>query len=410
MIMKASARKIKDGVYWTGVFDWDIRNYHGYTLNGTTYNSYLVFGADKVVLIDNTFPGTSSQMWGRIEDAFNREGRELKVDVIIQNHIETDHSGALVEIHKKFPEAPIYCTKIAVEGLKKHYPALEDADFRTVKTGYILDIGDRQFAFLEAKMLHWPDSMFTLLMDEGILFSNDAFGQHLCFKDRFDVDIPNYFLMDAAKKFYANLLTPLSMLVLRKFEEIKELELLEKINMIAPSHGQIWTDPMQIISAYSDWATGKCENMATIVYDTMHYSTQKMAHSLAEGLIDEDIKVNMYFLHEDERSEMVKDILESKALLIGVPTLFNEPYPSVGDFMYYLKGLSFARTGVRRLAVTFGSKGWSGKTVDKLAESLEKCGFQVQDKYEVDYLPTEDELNKCYQIGRKLGEEIKKAG
>ena len=126
--------------------------------------------------------------------------------------------------------------------------------------------------------------------------------------------------MDAAKKFYANLITPLSMLVLRKFEEIKELELLEKINMIAPSHGQIWTDPMQIISAYSDWATGKCDNMATIVYDTMHSSTRKMAHSLAEGLIHEDIKVNMYFLHEDERSEIIKDILESKALLLGVPT------------------------------------------------------------------------------------------
>ena len=342
--MKASARKIKDGVYWIGVLDWDIRNYHGYTLNvDDTYNSYLVFGVDKVVLIDNTFPGTSSQMWGRIEDAFNREGRELKVDVIIQNHIETDHSGALVEIHKKFPEAPIYCTEIAVEGLKKHYPALEDADFRTVKTGYVLDIGDRQFAFLEAKMLHWPDSMFTLLMDEGILFSNDAFGQHICFKDRFDVDIPNYLLMDAAKKFYANLITPLSMLLLRKFEEIKELELLEKINIIAPSHGQIWTDPMQIISAYSDWATGKCDNMATIVYDTMHSSTRKMAHSLAEGLIYEDIKVNMYFLHDDERSEIIKDILESKALLLGVPTLFNEPYPSVGDSDILFEGFEFCQ-------------------------------------------------------------------
>lgn len=406
--MKASAMKIKDGVYWVGVLDWDLRNYHGYTLKGTTYNSYLIFGKDKTVLIDNTYPGTSNQMWGRIEDAFVKEDRELEVDAIIQNHIEMDHSGALVEIHKRFPGAPIYCTKTAVDGLKRYYSSLGDADFRTVKTGHVLDIGDRQFTFLEAKMLHWPDSMFTLLVDEGILFSNDAFGQHLCLKDRFDVDIPKYLLMDAAKKFYANLITPLSMLVLRKFEEIKELELLDKINMIAPSHGQIWTDPMKIISAYSDWATGKCENKATIVYDTMHFSTQKMAHSLAEGLIDEDVKVSMYFLHEDERSEMVKDVLESKALLIGVPTLFNEPYPSIGDVMYYLKGLSFSRTGVRRLAVTFGSKGWSGKTVDKLAKSMEECGFQVLDQYEVDFLPTEEELDNCYEIGRRLGKEIKK--
>ncbi len=235
------------------------------------------------------------------------------------------------------------------------------------------------------------------------------FGQHLCFKDRLDTDIPNYELMNAARKFYANLITPLSKLVVRKFEEITELELLDKVKMIAPAHGQIWTDPMRIISAYSDWATGKCQDMATIIYDTMHYSTRMMAHALAEGLIAEDIKVNMYFIHEDERSEMVKDILESKALLVGVPTLFNEPYPSVGDLMYYLKGLNFAMTGVKKRAVTFGSKGWSGKAVDKLAESLEQCGFQVMDKYEVDYVPTEEQLDKCFEIGRKLGNEIKNA-
>ncbi|MCE5213487.1 MAG: FprA family A-type flavoprotein [Methanobacterium sp.] len=405
--MKATAVKMADGVYWTGVLDWDIRNYHGYTLDGTTYNSYLVFCQDKAVLIDNTYPGSSAQMWGRIEDAFEREGRELKIDVIIQNHIEKDHSGALVEIHKKFPDAPIYCTAPAVMGLKKHYSGLEDADFNMVKTGDTLEVGDRQFAFLQAQMLHWPDSMFTLLADEGILFSNDAFGQHLCFKDRLDTDIPEYVLMDAAKKFYANLITPFSMVLLQKFKEITELGLLDKINMIAPSHGQIWTDPGKVITAYTDWATGKCEDMATIIYDTMHYSTRTMAHALAEGLIVEDIKVNMYFIHEDERSEMVKSILDSKALLVGVPTLFNGPYPSVGDLMYYLKGLNFGMTGVKRRAVTFGSKGWSGKAVDQLAESLDENGFQVMDKYEVDYVPTDEMLNKCFEIGRKLGEEIK---
>ncbi len=408
--MKADAIKITDGVYWTGVLDWDIRSYHGYTLNGTTYNSYLVFGADKAVIIDNTYPGSSPQMWGRIKDAFQKEGRELKVDAIIQNHIEKDHSGALVEIHKKFPEAPIYCTETAVPGLARHYPSLEGADFKTVKTGDTLDIGGRPFAFLEAKMLHWPDSMFTLLADEGILFSNDAFGQHLCFTKRLDNEIPEYVLMEAAQKFYANLITPLSMLVLRKLEEVKELGLLEKINMIAPAHGQIWTDPMKIIGAYSNWATGKCEDKATIIYDTMHQSTQKMAHALAEGLIAGGVDVKMYFLHADERSEMVKDILNSKAVLIGVPTLFNEPYPSIGDLMYYLKGLGFARTGIKRLAVTFGSKGWSGKAIDKVAESLETVGFQVLNKYEVDYVPTEDELEKCYEIGLELSQNIKAMG
>lgn len=406
--MKADAVKIGKGVYWVGVFDWDIRSYHGYTLKGTTYNCYLVFSENKVTLLDNTYPGSSPQMWGRIRDAFQKEGKPLKLDYIIQNHIEKDHSGALIEIHKRFPEAPIYCSQVAINGLKQHYPGLEKADFHPVKTGDTLDVDGRTFAFLDAKMLHWPDSMFTLLADEGILFSNDAFGQHLCFRERYDHEIPENVLMDAAQKFYANLITPASMLVLRKFEEVKELGLLEQIKMIAPSHGQIWTEPLKIIGAYTDWATGQCQNKATIIYDTMHYSTRSMAHALAEGLMAGNVDVVMYFLHDDERSEMIKDILDSKGVLIGVPTLFNGPYPSVGDLLYYLEGLSFQRTGIKRLATTFGSKGWSGKAVDKVADSLEKFGFQVLDKYEVNYVPSEEELDKCYEIGKNMAAEIKK--
>lgn len=199
--------------------------------------------------------------------------------------------------------------------------------------------------------------MFTLYAEEGILFSNDAFGQHICFPQRYDHEIPEYVLMDAAKKFYANLITPLSKLVLKKFQEVTDLGLLEQIKMIAPSHGQIWTDPMKIIGAYSDWATGNCKDKVTIIYDTMHYSTQKMAHAIAEGVISEGVDVAMYYLHVDERSEIVKDILESKAIALGAPTIYDEPFPSVGDLIYYLKGLKFNRTGRERLAITFGSMG-----------------------------------------------------
>ncbi|MGZ7119468.1 MAG: MBL fold metallo-hydrolase, partial [Methanobacterium sp.] len=183
--MKADAVKIKEGVYWVGVLDWDIRTYHGYTLSGTTYNAYLVFSEDKAVLIDNTYPGTAAQLWGRIRDAFKKERRDLKIDYIIQNHIEMDHSGALTEIVKKFPDAPVYCTQKAVDGLEKHYK-LEDVNFKVIKTGDQLSIGNKTFAFLEAPLLHWPDSMFSLLLEDGILFSNDAFGQHLCFRERMD--------------------------------------------------------------------------------------------------------------------------------------------------------------------------------------------------------------------------------
>jgi len=404
--MKAESVKIKDGVYWVGVLDWDIRTYHGYTLKGTSYNAYMVFGGNKVALIDNSYPGTFPEMMARIEDALKKEGKN-KIDVIVQNHVEKDHSGLLPELHKKYPEAPIYCTEIAVKGLKKHFSAISDAEFVTVGTGDTLDLGGKTLAFLEAFLLHWPDSMFTLYAEEGILFPNDAFGQHICFPQRYDHEIPEYVLMDAAKKFYANLITPLSKLVLKKFQEVTDLGLLEQIKMIAPSHGQIWTDPMKIIGAYSDWATGNCKDKVTIIYDTMHYSTQKMAHALAEGVISEGVDVAMYYLHVDERSEIVKDILESKAIALGAPTIYDEPFPSVGDLIYYLKGLKFNRTGRERLAITFGSMGGKGGTPKTLAEDLKTCGFNVKDQYEVYYVPDADELEKCFKTGKKLAQEIK---
>ncbi len=404
--MKADAVKIKEGVYWVGVLDWDIRSYHGYTLTGTTYNAYLVFSEDKAVLIDNTYPGTASQLWGRIRDAFQKEGRDLKIDYIIQNHIEKDHSGETTELVKRFPDAPIYCTAKAVDGLKKHYK-LDDVNFNVIKTGDKLEVGNKTFAFLEAPLLHWPDSMFTLLLEEGILFSNDAFGQHLCFRERMDNEIPEYILMDAAQKFYANLITPLSPLVLRKLQEVKDLDLLDKIKIIAPSHGQIWTDPMKIIGAYSNWATGVCEDKVTIVYDTMHGSTQKMAHALAEGVMSEDVDVKMFFLHTDERSEIVNDILDSKAVLFGIPTIFNKPYPSIGDLIFYLDGLSFNRTGFKKLALTFGSMGWAGGAVKKLSADLENMGFEISDSVQINYVPTSAELDDLYEMGKKLALKVK---
>ncbi|MGZ4869977.1 MAG: FprA family A-type flavoprotein [Halobacteriota archaeon] len=404
--MKADAVQIADGVYWVGVLDWELRTYHGYTLHGTTYNAYLIFGEDLTALIDNTYPGTSAQMWARIRDACEKEGRPLSIDVVIQNHIELDHSGALSEIQRKFPAAPIYCTQAAVKGLKKLYPALGEVQFSTVKTGNEIALGAKTCTFLEAPLLHWPDSMFTFLNEDGILFSNDAFGQHLCLAQRYDADIPEYVLMQAAQKFYANLITPLSQLVLKKLDQVKTLGLLDKIRVIAPAHGQIWTDPAKIINAYTGWATGKAKNKATIVYDTMHDSTQEMAHALAEGLIAGGVDVAVYFLHTDERSEIVKDVLDSKLVLFGVPTIHNEPFPSIGDIVYYLRGLRFDKTGQKKLAVTFGSMGWRGGGTKKLADAISACGFEVLQDLEAYYVPSENELVEYFEVGKQLAARI----
>ena len=402
--MKAQAQKIGDGVYWIGVLDWDLRTYHGYTLDGTTYNAYIVFG-EKV--IDNAYPGKTEEMMARIEDAFEQEGREVKVDYIIQNHVEKDHSGVLYDLWKRF-DAPIYCSEIAVKGLLRHYPKLEGADFNVVGTGDSLDLGGKTLAFLDAFLLHWPDSMFTLLAEDGILFPNDAFGQHLCYAKRLDTDIPEPVLMDAAQKFYGNLITPLSKKVLNKFQEIIDLGLLEQVKMIAPSHGQIWTDPMKIIGAYQDWATGKgAKDKVTIVYDTMHYSTQTMAHEVAEGIMSQGYDVEMYFLHEDERSEIVKSIL-TKAVAFGIPTINDFPFPSMGDIIYYLKGLHFNRTGFKRPAITFGSMGGRGGSVEFIANELTECGFDVIDQEEIYYVPDDDNKERAFELGVKVVEAAKK--
>lgn len=404
--MKADSYKITDGVYWVGSLDWDLRTYHGYTLDGTSYNCYLVFGK-KTALIDNVYPGHSAQMWARIADAFAKEGRKEQIDIIVQNHIEKDHSGALVEVHKKFPAAPIYCTGVAETGLLRHFPVLADATFRHVKTGETLDLGGKTLVFVQAPLLHWPDSMFTFYAEKGILFPNDAFGQHLCCAGRLDTEIPGQVLMDATQKFYANLIVPLTPLFMKKAEELTGLGLIEKVMMICPSHGQIWTDPGRVIGAYMGWATGKSmKDKVTIIYDTMHGSTKMLAHELAEGVIAGGCDVKIFNLHEDERSEIVKHILESKAIMVGVPAINGMPYPSFGDLLYYLKGLQFNRTG-ERFALAFGSMGGKGGAVKMVADELKNAGFTIVGSQEVLYVPDGGEMDAAFSAGKAMAGRIR---
>ncbi|MCQ2738066.1 MAG: FprA family A-type flavoprotein [archaeon] len=405
--MKADSYKICDNVYWVGVLDWDIRNYHGYSLTGTTYNCYLVFGDEKVALIDNVYPGKSAQFWGRIKDAFEKEGREFKIDVMIQNHIEKDHSGSLVEVLKKFPDIEVYLSKKADSGIKKHYHELADCEFNVVGTGDEVSLGDKTLAFVNAPMLHWSDSMFTMLMEDGILFSNDAFGQHICLSDRLDVDVNPEILEKITQKYYANLITPMSPIVRRKMAELVDLGLVEKTKIIAPCHGQIWTKPETVLELYTKWANGVCKDKITLIYDTMHYSTQSMAYAIAEGIMSEDVEVKMFFMHEDDKSDVVAEVLDSKAIFVGSPTMMNKAFPGIGDVMYYLDCLSFDKTTYKKKAIAFGSKGWSGGANKKIKTDLETAGFEVIDEKDLIFVPTEDELEECYELGKNVAKMIK---
>ena len=406
--MKAKAVKIAEGVYWVGVIDWNSRTFHGYGIPGTTYNAYLVFGEDKNVLIDNVYREMFDQFDARVKDAFAQEGKEFKIDVFVQNHSEMDHSTFLRKTIAEYnPDAEIYASQNCINFLQAQYHNYDDLDINAVGTGDELDIGGRTLKFISAPMLHWPDSMFTFLEEEGILFSNDAFGQHVAHSKRFDKDYSLDYLLIQAQKYYANLVTLGSPMLRMKLQELTDNGLLNQIKMIAPCHGEIWTDPAPIVEKYSEWGSGVCRDKITVIYDTMHHSTEKLAYQIAEGIMSEDVEVKMYFLQEDNPDDVITDILDSKAIAIGAPTMMNKPFPRIGNMMYWLDCVNFKGTGSEKNALIFSSKGWSGGAIAKLQSELETAGFSVTDTLDVLFVPDEDVLEEAFQKGVELARSIK---
>jgi coenzyme F420H2 oxidase len=401
------ATKLADGVYWVGAIDWNLRDYHGYTLPGTTYNAYLVVGKNKTALIDNTYPGHEYQMMERIKDIIDPK----KIDVIVMNHVEKDHSGALPGLAKLLPGVPIYCTEAAVHGFKKHYDTT-GWNFRTVKSLEKVDLGGKTLVFVEAPLLHWPDSMFTYLAEDKILFPNDAFGQHIAGCERFDDELGKEESLAHAKKFFANLIVPLAPKVLKKLDEVTKLGI--PIAMVAPSHGVIWRSyAADMLGAYVNWCKGVSKNKVTIVYDTMHHSTDLMAQTLAEGIMSEGVAVKVCILKDgkfegNHRSNVVTEILDSKAVLIGSPTLQDEVYPTVADFLSYLHGVRPGRLAAKKIGFAFGSHGGMGGAIKIITEGMKKAGIEtISDGYELLYKPDAGELKKCYELGQDVARRVK---
>jgi len=400
------AIEIVKGVYWVGAIDWNIREYHGYTLPGTTYNAYLVVG-DKIALIDSAYPGFDDQIIQRISSVVDPQ----KIDYIVGNHVEEDHSGTLPTLTKMLPGVPLYCTANGKAGFMKHYDT-QDWNFKVVKSGETLDLGGKTLAFLEAPLLHWPDSMFTYLVEEKILFPNDAFGQHIASSERFDDELGRDESLKQAQKFYGNLIVPLAPKVLKKLDEVGSLGL--DVKMIAPSHGVIWRSyAADILNAYIRWSKGESKNKVTIVYDTMHGSTDAMAQAFAEGIMEEGVEVKVCLLKDGKnegthRSAIMADVLDSKALLVGSPNLQGQLYPTVADFLCYLKGLKPGKLGKKKLGFAFGSHGGSGSAIRAITADLRSAGIEViNEGFGVNYRPNKQELQRCEELGRELAMKIK---
>jgi len=389
--------EIADKIYSVGCRDWDMRDFHGYsTYEGTTYNSFLVLGK-KNILIDTVKEKFGKELLSNISRIIDPE----KIDAVISNHAEMDHSGSIpLVMHRIGKDKPLYCSKMGAKNIKANLN--EDFNFQVIKHGENLTIGDRTFSFLETKMLHWPDSMFTYLADEGILFSSDAFGQHFAGDVFFDDEIGDE-VIPHARKYYANILLHFSPRVQSLLKDVAKMDL--KLNMICPDHGIIWRDnPSKIIELYDKWSKQEPQKKVVVIFDSMWESTTKMAQYITSGVESEEVNVRLMNTRKWHRSDILTEIIEAGALVIGSPTLNNNIFPVIADVMTYIKGLK----PQNKIAAAFGSYGWSGEAVKILNKEFSEMKFDIiDDGVKVQYVPDEDDLNRCFDLGVKIAKALK---
>ncbi len=376
-----SAVKLAPDIYWVGGIDWNLKDFHGYSIRrGTTYNAYLIVD-EKITLIDTVKHYLTDEMLERISQIVD----PAKIDTIICNHVEMDHSGGLPKIMEICPNAVIISSAKGKEGLKLHYK--KDWNCRVVKTGDEINIGKRNLQFVTTPMVHWPDNMITYCPEEKILFSNDGFGQHLASNERFDDEYSLDITMEEAKKYYANIVLPFSSQVQKELKAASSLD----IRMIAPSHGIIWRAHVnKIIESYKKWSHNQIENKAVIIYDTMWESTGSIAHAIYQGFENRDIKVELHDLKQTHISDLMTLILDAKYICVGSPTFNNGIMPAVSAFLTYLKGLA----PKNRTGLAFGSYGWGGQSVKQVEEILKSCDFNMLESVKVQYIPDEKTLKE----------------
>lgn len=386
------AVEIKPGIYSVGATDWNVRNFHGYkTQKGTSYNAYLILD-DRVTLIDTVKESHSSVLINRIKRVID----PAKIDLVVANHVEMDHSGGLSDIIRLAPNAEVVASTKGVAGLKRHYDTT-GWKMTAVKSGEKIALGKRTLEFIHTPMLHWPDSMVTYIESEGLLLPNDAFGQHIATDSPFDDGNPLDVVMVEAAKYYANIVYPFGRMVQRTLNALKEL----KIEVIAPSHGVIWRKNIaDIIAKYEMWAEGGNREKALIVYDSMWGSTEAMAHAIECGFLECGIPTIVRNLKHNHISDVMTDLLESKYIAIGSPTLNNLVLPSVAGFLNYIQGLA----PKNKVGFAFGSYGWSSMALKQIEEVMAKCGWCMPlGALNINYRPDEEALT---QLKTRIGELV----
>jgi flavorubredoxin len=388
--------EIAQGIYDVGVIDWNIRDFHGYsTHQGTTYNAYLILD-EKITLIDTVKKEFADQLLENISRIVDPK----KIDCVVSNHTEMDHSGGLARVmHRIGEDKPLYCSKTGHKNLAKHFA--QKWNYQPVEDGGQMSVGSRTLIFMETRMLHWPDSMFTYCKEDKILFSSDGFGQHFAGLEKFDDQVGDR-IMPHAKKYFANILLLYSPLIIKLVEKVKQMGL--AINMICPDHGIIWRkDPLKIIKAYVEWSEQKPKRKALVVYDTMWHSTEMMAEAIVDAMGQEGVDVQPMHLRKWHRSDIMTEALDAGAIIVGSPTLNNGLFPTVSDLLTYMKWLK----PQNKIGAAFGSYGWSGEATKLITQELEEMKFKVIDSpLKVQYIPDQKALETCRALGKKIADEL----
>lgn len=389
-----AVQEIKKDVYWVGTVDWNIRSFHGYSLarRGTTYNAYLVLD-DKITLFDTVPEDFKWDLYHQVRSLVKLED----IDYMVVNHVELDHSGAFPFMYDRIKPEKVFCSTMGQKAIAGHFHR-DDFPLQVVGSGDEISLGKKRVQFMETRMLHWPDSMFSYIPEEGLLISNDAFGQNIASSRRFDDETDKSVLFAEARHYYANIILPYSQLVQKVLAKVRESGL--KIDMIAPDHGFVWRSYVpEIIQAYDEYSRQVTKNKAVIVYDSMWKSTEKMAKAVGEGLLEAGTDYRLMALKTFHHSDVIGELADSSILVCGSPTHNNGILPLVSDFLTYMKGLK----PVGRIGAAFGSYGWSGEAAKDIHKVLQEAKFDTPaDPLRVKHVPRHEDLAACKELGKSL--------
>jgi len=387
--------EIKKNIYSVGVKDWNVRDFHGYTTSrGSTYNAYLIVD-EKITLVDTVKNRFSSRLLENISKIVD----PAKIDYLISNHTEPDHSSSTPHVMAAAPGATIIATAAGKSGLERYYGG-SDWKINVVKTGDALNIGSRTLSFVATPMAHWPDSMVTYSPSDKLLFSMDIFGQHFASSGCFDDEVPYDELMREAKKYYANIIMHLGKIVKKTLPAVEQLD----IDMVAPAHGLILRKHIpDFVASYKDWADCKPTPKVLVIYDTMWMSTEQMAKAILEGATRPGVDARLIKLSVNDLTEIMTEVLDAGALAVGSPTLNNNILPTCAAFCAYLRGLK----PTNKIGAAFGSHGWAGGGAKQVDEELEKTGIaRVREPLTCVYKPDAATLEECRKLGAELADKV----